>query len=117
MSTRGIRLPHLGLGERFQALPKVVRIAAMTALALLFYLLPLLEPPFISTPDSDFGAVMFVVATYGLVALGLNIVIGYAGLLDLGYVGFYAVGAYTIGVLTAEHASWPFLLVLPIAVG
>ena len=34
-----------------------------------------------------------------LVALGLNIVVGYAGLLDLGYVGFYAIGAYTVGVL------------------
>ena len=38
-------------------------------------------------------------ASYVLVALGLNIVIGYAGLLDLGYVGFYAIGAYTVGVL------------------
>ena len=48
-------------------------------------------------PDSDFGGVLFTVAAYALVALGLNIVIGYAGLLDLGYVGFYAVGAYTVG--------------------
>jgi branched-chain amino acid transport system permease protein len=114
--SRGFTLPHLGIGDRFRALPRSLRIVSMTALALLFYALPLLEPPFISTPDSDFGAVMFAVATYGLVALGLNIVIGYAGLLDLGYVGFYAVGAYTIGVLTVEHASWPFLLALPVAV-
>ena len=55
-------------------------------------------------------------ASYALVAVGLNIVIGYAGLLDLGYVGFYATGAYTTGVLTSQHASWPFLLVLPIAI-
>ena len=113
---RSIRLPHLGIGERFRALPKPLRILGMVAVALFFYALPILEPPFISTPDSDFGAVMFTVAVYGLVALGLNIVIGYAGLLDLGYVGFYAVGAYTVGVLTVEHASLPFLLVLPVAV-
>ena len=69
------------------------------------YALPLLEPPFISTPDTDFGGVLFTVAIYVLVALGLNIVVGYAGLLDLGYVGFYAVGAYTVGVLTSEHAT------------
>jgi branched-chain amino acid transport system permease protein len=50
------------------------------------------------------------------VALGLNIVIGYAGLLDLGYVGFYAVGAYTTAVLTVYHFSWPFFLALPVAI-
>jgi branched-chain amino acid transport system permease protein len=116
MSIRAIRIPRPAVGERFRALPKPVRMGAMAALALLFYALPILEPPFISTPDSDFGAVMFAVATYALVALGLNIVIGYAGLLDLGYVGFYAVGAYTVGILTARHASLPFLLVVPIAV-
>ena len=55
------------------------------------------HPPLITTPDSDFGGVLFTVAIYVLVALGLNIVVGYAGLLDLGYVGFYAVGAYTVG--------------------
>ena len=54
--------------------------------------------------------------SYALVAVGLNIVIGYAGLLDLGYVGFYAVGAYTTGVLTAQHWHWPFLLALPVAI-
>lgn len=51
-----------------------------------------------------------------MVALGLNVVVGLAGLLDLGYVGFYAVGAYVVGVLTSQHASLPWLVVLPIAV-
>ena len=71
------------------------------SMAVLFsaFALPLLDTPIITTPDSDFGGVLFTVATYVLVALGLNIVVGYAGLLDLGYVGFYAVGAYTVGVL------------------
>ena len=36
---------------------------------------------------------------YVLLALGLNIVIGYAGLLDLGYAAFFAIGAYTMGLL------------------
>ena len=55
---------------------------------------------------------LVTVATYALVAVGLNIVIGYAGLLDLGYVGFYAVGAYTVGgARRSEHWHWPFLLV------
>jgi branched-chain amino acid transport system permease protein len=42
-----------------------------------------------------------VVGLYVLLALGLNIVVGYAGMLDLGYVAFYAIGAYTVGILTS----------------
>jgi branched-chain amino acid transport system permease protein len=80
------------------------------------FALPLLNIPVITTPDSDFGGVLFTVATYVLVALGLNIVVGYAGLLDLGYVGFYAVGAYTVAVLGSEHANLPWLVTVPIAV-
>jgi len=97
-------------------LPKPVKIVLWISLALLAYALPLLEPPFISTPGVDFGGVLFVVTVYMLVALGLNIVVGYAGLLDLGYVGFYAVGAYTAAILTSFHANWPLLLALPFAV-
>jgi branched-chain amino acid transport system permease protein len=41
--------------------------------------------------------VAIVIAVYVMLALGLNIVVGYAGLLDLGYVAFYALGAYTVG--------------------
>ena len=116
MSTTTTTQPRRTFGQRIEAMPRWVKVAAMVLLALFFYALPVLEPPFISTKGSDFGAVMFSVATYALVALGLNIVVGYAGLLDLGYVGFYAIGAYTVGVLTSEHAHWPFLLVIPIAV-
>ncbi len=45
---------------------------------------------------------------YVLLALGLNIVVGYAGLLDLGYVAFYAVGAYMLGLLASPHLSETF---------
>ena len=45
---------------------------------------------------------------YTLLALGLNIVVGYAGLLDLGYVAFYAVGAYMFGLLASPHLSDTF---------
>ena len=56
-------------------------------------------------------AVLFV-----LLALGLNIVVGFAGLLDLGYVAFYAVGAYVYALLASPHFDihWPFWVVLPI---
>ena len=52
---------------------------------------------------------------YSLVAIGLNIVIGYAGLLDLGYVGFFAVGAFTVGVATSAHGTVSLLLAFPLA--
>jgi len=52
--------------------------------------------------------------------LGLNIVVGYAGLLDLGYVAFYALGAYTMGILTSTgplgQSNLNFWLALPVAV-
>jgi branched-chain amino acid transport system permease protein len=45
---------------------------------------------------------------YVLLALGLNIVVGYAGLLDLGYVAFYALGAYMFGLLASPHLTDAF---------
>ena len=53
---------------------------------------------------------------YILLALGLNIVVGFAGLLDLGYIAFYAVGAYTYALLASPHFDLhlPFWVILPI---
>ena len=98
------------------SVPKWAQVVGVVVLILFCYVLPLLNLPILSTPDTDFAGVLFTIAVYVLVALGLNIVVGYAGLLDLGYVGFYAVGAYTVAMLTSAHASWPFLLAVPVAV-
>src|SRR2546421_9382726 len=57
----------------------------------------------------------FPVGLYILLALGLNIVVGAAGLLDLGYVAFYAVGAYTTATLTTR-AHWTAWEALPLAI-
>ena len=53
---------------------------------------------------------------YALLALGLNIVVGFAGLLDLGYIAFYAVGAYTYALLASPHFDihLPWWAILPI---
>jgi branched-chain amino acid transport system permease protein len=53
---------------------------------------------------------------YVLLALGLNIVVGFAGLLDLGYIAFYAVGAYVYALLASPHFNLhlPFWVILPI---
>src|SRR2546427_4831925 len=56
-------------------------------------------------------AILFV-----LLSLGLNIVVGFAGLLDLGYIAFYAVGAYTYALLASPHFNLhlPWWAILPI---
>lgn len=59
------------------------------------------------------------VGIYVLLGLGLNIVVGLAGLLDLGYVAFFAIGAYTMALLTAptpHHLLWSFWIALPIGI-
>src|SRR5256885_15601936 len=50
-----------------------------------------------------------------MLGLGLNIVLGYAGLLDLGYAAFFAIGAYTSALLMTE-AHWTFFATVPLAV-
>ena len=71
---------------------------------------------FLPWPDT---AVLTVACTFAVLALGLNIVMGFAGLLDLGYVAFYAIGAYTTAFLASGqfgiHISW--WIVVWIAVG
>ena len=104
------------LARRVTALPTPVKWLLIALFVVFLYALPLLEIPIISTPDTDFGAVLFTVASYVLVALGLNIVLGYAGLLDLGYVGFYAVGAYTVAVLGSFQAHLSWWMLIPLAV-
>ncbi|MGI6655356.1 MAG: high-affinity branched-chain amino acid ABC transporter permease LivM [Desulfobulbus sp.] len=57
--------------------------------------------------------IMSTALLYVILGLGLNIVVGFAGLLDLGYAAFYAAGAYTYGLLHL-HFGWGFWTVLPI---
>ncbi len=67
---------------------------------------PLFTPPFLDTPGISFGGTMAQFAMVAIIAIGLNVVVGQAGLLDLGYVGFYAVGAYTVALLTSPDSPW-----------
>jgi branched-chain amino acid transport system permease protein len=50
-----------------------------------------------------------------MLALGLNVVVGFAGLLDLGYIAFYAVGAYTAALLSSPHLSTQFAWIAALA--
>ncbi|MGH2396002.1 MAG: branched-chain amino acid ABC transporter permease, partial [bacterium] len=64
--------------------------------------------------------VLVVVGLYTLMGLGLNLEVGLAGLLDLGFVAFFAIGAYTVGLLISEGplgiAHWSFWAAVPVAV-
>ena len=77
-------------------------VLAFGALALL----PLYTPGFLDTPGISFGGTMAQFAMLAIIAIGLNVVVGQAGLLDLGYVGFYAVGAYSVALLTSPDSPW-----------
>lgn len=71
---------------------------------------------YLPIPSGDYILYISVqVCVYILLAVGLNIVCGYTGLLDLGYVAFYLVGGYTAGLLM-RHVGFPYLLVVPVAI-
>ncbi len=61
-------------------------------------------PIFTNPPSVD---TMVTVAVYTMMALGLNMVVGYAGLLDLGYVAFFAIGAYSAAWFASPHFAFP----------
>jgi len=103
-ATRGAetRRRYAGMPADRQRVGKIVAYLALTGLLLLL-------PQIVGQRLSE---VVGTVGIYVLLGLGLNIVVGFAGLLDLGYVAFYAVGAYTTAVLTSA-ASPAFSPELP----
>ena len=80
------------------------------ALLLLFAL----AVPFLFYSNRYLLDLAILVLTYVMLGWGLNIVVGLAGLLDLGYVAFYAVGAYSFALL-AQNFGWSFWICLPLA--
>jgi len=76
------------------------RKALATSFVGIAALAPFMGFGLLDTPVSDYGAVLvYPVGMFILMALGLNIVVGKSGLLDLGYVAFFAIGAYTMAIL------------------
>jgi len=72
---------------------QLTRQLAIAAALLLMVVAPLFLGQYITS-------ILDLVGLYIIMGIGLNIVVGYAGLLDLGYVAFFAIGAYTVGILT-----------------
>jgi branched-chain amino acid transport system permease protein len=102
--------PRLGSAlDRLGARQPASRIAAALAVIVLAAAVP------------GLGASQYLVSIFMqaevlmCLALGLNIVVGYAGLLDLGFAAFFAIGAYSTGLLTTK-LHWPVLASLPVGV-
>jgi ABC-type branched-subunit amino acid transport system permease subunit len=103
--------------ERFLVAPGAARAMILVALAAALFYPPTATPFWQQVLVSEIGI-------YVLLAIGLNVVVGWAGLLDLGFIAFYAIGSYTTAYLTGslpvKPPSWlemTPLLAIPFAVG
>jgi branched-chain amino acid transport system permease protein len=107
---------------------RTAAILAVIGVGIALFLLPIVAGYF----GNFWVRVMAMALLYVMLALGLNIVVGFAGLLDLGYVAFYAVGAYAYALLSSPHLTdnfeWlqalypdglhmPIWLIIPIGAG
>ncbi len=92
-------------------------LAPRSAIGILLITAALIALPFVAAMGGQaWVRIVNFAILYIFLALGLNIVVGFAGLLDLGYIAFYAVGAYTWALLASPHFGlhWPFWAILPI---
>lgn len=80
------------------------RVVTVTTLAVLIILFPFIDQAIRLLWTNT----LIPILVFTLLALGLNIVVGYAGLLDLGYAAFFAIGAYTAGLLSSSHLGGQF---------
>ncbi|WP_025897669.1 high-affinity branched-chain amino acid ABC transporter permease LivM [Sneathiella glossodoripedis] len=94
-----------GVVSLFEGRTKILGIAALL-FALVF--------PFLPFADRYWIDLAILILTYIMLGWGLNIVVGLAGLLDLGYVAFYAIGAYSYALL-AHYFGFSFWMCLPLA--
>jgi branched-chain amino acid transport system permease protein len=88
---------HTRVQTRWQGIPQTQQSRARLILLLVAFGILLILPWVLGLFLSQ---ALFMVGLFVMMCLGLNIVVGYAGLLDLGYVAFFAFGAYTMGILT-----------------
>ena len=108
------REPTLSSSTIIQNIPLLQSLQQLLKFILpigLIFALILPTMPFASRYVMD---VAILVITYIMLGWGLNIVVGLAGLLDLGYVAFYAIGAYSYALL-ANYFDWSFWICLPMA--
>ena len=93
------------------------RIVIAISSVILVGLLPFAGASFLATPIAAYDAVLvYPVGVFVLMALGLNIVVGKSGMLDLGYVAFFAIGAYTMALM-GTHTGLNTWEIMPFGIG
>ena len=107
--------------ELWASWPRPVRTIFVIAVIVVIGLIPFAASwgptSFLNTPITSFQNVLvYPVAMFVMMALGLNIVVGKSGLLDLGYVAFFAIGAYSQGILSTLY-GWNTWEVMPFGIG
>jgi branched-chain amino acid transport system permease protein len=103
------------LRGRLLALPAWVRFLLLVGLIAFIYGLPYMTIPVLDTPGSNFATVLFFpVGMYVLCAVGLDLAVGRAGIVNFGFAGFFALGAYTMAWLATKHGV-SFYATVPIA--
>ena len=105
---RRARTPKALVGFGWERTPDAVKLFLFVAFAS--------SVPF-WTNEADLYIFGLFTLLYAALGLGLNVVVGFAGLLDLGYVAFYGMGAYTYALLSSPHYGihWPAEVTIPIA--
>lgn len=102
---------NTGIQNIDQNLRLIFKNKAARNILLTLLLLVLVSAPLIV--NNYYTDVLTITGIYVILALGLNIVVGLAGLLDLGYIAFYAIGAYSYGILNTTFGVpfWPGILI------
>ena len=95
--------------REWDRIPAAARVLLCAGLAALF--------PLVTSDGNVFRYGLFTLV-YGLLAIGLNVVVGFAGLLDLGYVAFFGFGAYTYGLLASPQYNnhWQAEAAIPVVI-
>ncbi|MFJ2029500.1 branched-chain amino acid ABC transporter permease [Streptosporangium sp. NPDC087985] len=113
------QLGHYGdvMHDRWMRTPGWQRWIVYVALIVGALLLPSETIGGFMSPDTDWASILFFpIGTFVLLAIGLNIVVGQAGLLDLGFVAFYAVGGYAMALI-GTRLGWNFWLIMAVGIG
>src|SRR5258706_9249559 len=99
-------------------MPRFARDRRLAWAAYALVAIALVALPFVvdATLGRAWVRIIDIALLFVMLALGLNIVVGFAGLLDLGYIAFFAVGAYCYALLASPQLGvhWSFLLLLPL---
>jgi len=103
-------IPALAPTKKPEPMTENRRVKIESRIITIIVVLAVFWPFFVSRGSVDLGTLVLI---YIMLALGLNVVVGLAGLLDLGYVAFYAVGAYTFALLS-DYLGVSFWLALPV---